>query len=325
MSRRSSRSPLCVAVAGTVGITLLQTRGESTTAPGAVTKPRTGPPAALPRLRRPRRPPRRRTSRAAAALLNSGKAQQAARDLRALPLAAGGDRRRVRALAGRRPRRAEAARRHAPGEPGRAVPSRHGVPLVRPRRRRRRAPGSALRRAIPTRRSRSRPRTCSTRSSRRACRRSSRRSRCRAHRRAPRSCGCSRARRGEPTRPRSSATASRSGSSGAASRRSGSSTPPRSSRRTTRSRRRRPPSAPSRSAAPVRAFGRLGPLTADVPARGRRPLPPRAPARSGRGSLRKRSKQFRLAIADEPRSRLCKGGAAVRCRPPATWDQVKKI
>jgi len=33
-----------VAVAGTVGITLLQTRGESTTAPGAVTKPRPGIP-----------------------------------------------------------------------------------------------------------------------------------------------------------------------------------------------------------------------------------------------------------------------------------------
>jgi tetratricopeptide (TPR) repeat protein len=34
----------CVAVAGTVGITLFQTRGESTTAPGAVTKPRPGRP-----------------------------------------------------------------------------------------------------------------------------------------------------------------------------------------------------------------------------------------------------------------------------------------
>jgi Flp pilus assembly protein TadD len=34
----------CVAVAGTVGITLLQTHGESTTAPGAVTKPRPGHP-----------------------------------------------------------------------------------------------------------------------------------------------------------------------------------------------------------------------------------------------------------------------------------------
>jgi len=32
------------AVAGTVGVTLLQTRGETTTAPGAVTKPRTGSP-----------------------------------------------------------------------------------------------------------------------------------------------------------------------------------------------------------------------------------------------------------------------------------------
>ena len=33
-----------LAVAGTVGITLLQTRGESTTAPGAVTRPRPGRP-----------------------------------------------------------------------------------------------------------------------------------------------------------------------------------------------------------------------------------------------------------------------------------------
>src|SRR5882672_5262435 len=32
------------AVAGTVGVTLLQTRGETTTAPGAVTKPRAGTP-----------------------------------------------------------------------------------------------------------------------------------------------------------------------------------------------------------------------------------------------------------------------------------------
>jgi predicted Zn-dependent protease len=34
----------CLAVGGTVGITLLQTRGESTTAPGSVTKPRQGRP-----------------------------------------------------------------------------------------------------------------------------------------------------------------------------------------------------------------------------------------------------------------------------------------
>ena len=33
-----------LAVAGTVGVTLLQTRGESTTAPGAVTKPHKGRP-----------------------------------------------------------------------------------------------------------------------------------------------------------------------------------------------------------------------------------------------------------------------------------------
>src|SRR5437764_11440041 len=34
----------CIAAGGVVGITLLQTRGESTTAPGAVTKPRAGIP-----------------------------------------------------------------------------------------------------------------------------------------------------------------------------------------------------------------------------------------------------------------------------------------
>src|SRR5438128_1521025 len=34
----------CVAAGGVVGVTVLQTRGESTTAPGAVTKPRAGIP-----------------------------------------------------------------------------------------------------------------------------------------------------------------------------------------------------------------------------------------------------------------------------------------
>src|SRR5262245_19891362 len=34
----------CLAAGGVVGVTLLQTRGESTTAPGAVTKPRAGIP-----------------------------------------------------------------------------------------------------------------------------------------------------------------------------------------------------------------------------------------------------------------------------------------
>jgi tetratricopeptide (TPR) repeat protein len=65
-----------VAVAGTVGITLLQTRGESTTAPGAVTKPRKGrPPLFLEFGVRGDRQARDLSQ--AAGLLNSGKAQQA--------------------------------------------------------------------------------------------------------------------------------------------------------------------------------------------------------------------------------------------------------
>ena len=66
----------CVAVAGTVGITLLQTRGESTTAPGAVTKPRQGrPPVFLDFGARGDREAQALSG--AASLLNHGKARQA--------------------------------------------------------------------------------------------------------------------------------------------------------------------------------------------------------------------------------------------------------
>ena len=65
-----------VAVAGTVGITLLQTRGESTTAPGAVAKPRQGRPPVF--LEFGARADGQATDLSrAAALLNSGKAGQA--------------------------------------------------------------------------------------------------------------------------------------------------------------------------------------------------------------------------------------------------------
>ncbi len=66
----------CVAVAGTVGITLLQTRGESTTAPGAVTKPRKGrPPIFFDFGVRGDREAQDLSH--AATLLNNGKARQA--------------------------------------------------------------------------------------------------------------------------------------------------------------------------------------------------------------------------------------------------------
>jgi predicted Zn-dependent protease len=66
-----------LAVAGTVGITLLQTRGESTTAAGSVTKPRKGrPPVFLEFGVRGDRQAQELSR--AAALLNSGKAPQAA-------------------------------------------------------------------------------------------------------------------------------------------------------------------------------------------------------------------------------------------------------
>jgi predicted Zn-dependent protease len=66
----------CLAVGGTVGITILQTRGESTTAPGSVTKPRTGRPPLF--LEFGVRGDRQAQDLArATALLNSGKAQQA--------------------------------------------------------------------------------------------------------------------------------------------------------------------------------------------------------------------------------------------------------
>jgi predicted Zn-dependent protease len=65
-----------LAVAGTVGITLLQSRGQGTTAPGAVTKPRQGRPPVF--LEFGVRADREATQLSRAAnLLNSGKAQQA--------------------------------------------------------------------------------------------------------------------------------------------------------------------------------------------------------------------------------------------------------
>jgi predicted Zn-dependent protease len=65
-----------VVVAGTVGITLLQTRGESTTAPGSVTKPRPGrPPVFLEFGVRADR--QARDLAQAASLLNTGKVRQA--------------------------------------------------------------------------------------------------------------------------------------------------------------------------------------------------------------------------------------------------------
>lgn len=64
------------AVAGTVGITLLQTRGESTTAPGAVAKPRQGRPPVFLSFG-VRADPQAKDLSHAADLLNGGKAQQA--------------------------------------------------------------------------------------------------------------------------------------------------------------------------------------------------------------------------------------------------------
>jgi len=67
----------CVAVAGTVGVTLLQTRGESTKAPGAVTKPRQGRPPLFLDFGA-RGDAEARALSGAARLLNDGKARQAA-------------------------------------------------------------------------------------------------------------------------------------------------------------------------------------------------------------------------------------------------------
>src|SRR2546421_6847511 len=65
------------AVAGTVGVTLLQTRGESTERPGAVTKPRAGiPPLFLDFGVRD--DPEARALRRAATLLNDGERRRAA-------------------------------------------------------------------------------------------------------------------------------------------------------------------------------------------------------------------------------------------------------
>jgi len=66
----------CVAAAGTVGVTLLQTRGESTTVPGAVTKPRKGRPPLFLDFGA-RGDAEARALSGAATLLNNGKARQA--------------------------------------------------------------------------------------------------------------------------------------------------------------------------------------------------------------------------------------------------------
>jgi predicted Zn-dependent protease len=66
----------CLAVGGTVGITLLQTRGESTTAPGAVAKPRKGRPPVFLEFGVRDDAEAHDLSRAAA-LLNSGQARRA--------------------------------------------------------------------------------------------------------------------------------------------------------------------------------------------------------------------------------------------------------
>ena len=63
-------------MAGTVGITLLQTRGESTTAPGSVTKPRQGRPPVFLDFG-VRGDSEARALSGAATLLNNGKARQA--------------------------------------------------------------------------------------------------------------------------------------------------------------------------------------------------------------------------------------------------------
>jgi predicted Zn-dependent protease len=66
----------CLAVAGTVGITLLQSSGESTTAPGSVTKPRKGRPPIFLEFG-VRDDAQTQALSQAATLLNSGEAKQA--------------------------------------------------------------------------------------------------------------------------------------------------------------------------------------------------------------------------------------------------------
>ncbi len=67
----------CLAVAGTVGITLLQTHGESTTVPGAVTTPRKGHPTLFLNFG-VRADPEAKQLSEAAGLLNHGKVTEAA-------------------------------------------------------------------------------------------------------------------------------------------------------------------------------------------------------------------------------------------------------
>ena len=96
-----------------------------------------GRPAALVLVRGPAGPGGARP-RARGRAPEQGEAAARRGDLRPLPVAAGGDWSRLRALARRRPRRAEAARRLASPEPGRAAPSRLCLPLVGKKCRRRR-------------------------------------------------------------------------------------------------------------------------------------------------------------------------------------------
>ena len=151
-ARRSSRSPRALARrAARSAITVLQTRGETT-------RPRRGAvdEAARRACRRSRstsasRDDRRGDATCACGERCSSRGKRGRRrcDLRALPLAAGADRRRVRPLARRRPRRAEAARRLASRSAGRAAPSRVALLLVGAKRRRRRGAGSGSRRDYP--------------------------------------------------------------------------------------------------------------------------------------------------------------------------------
>ena len=107
-------------MAGTVGVTLLQTRGESTTTPGAVSKPSEAP-AALVRFGVPATASADLT-RDAGARGGGPRGRRPAIFVRYRSLQARSGR---RSPAGpRRPRRAEAARRLPPPEPRRAAQSR---------------------------------------------------------------------------------------------------------------------------------------------------------------------------------------------------------
>ena len=320
-----------LAVAGTVTITWLQTRGETTQRPGAVTKPRAGvPPLTLdfgvrsdPRGGRTRAVARRCSARASAR-----PALAVFERYHSVDAQIGGG---VRALAGGRARHPEAARRRASAQRGRAAPSRLGALWSGPRGR--------CREAVPARRDvvrghagggdgRGRPlpevrAEPADAHSRRRLAVGADRGRAAAH---PRS-----GMRGTPTSPRSFATASRSGRSAAASPRSGSSRPLQRSIR----RRRRPDRGRRRALHETRsgacvlapravdgglpACGRRAPASRHPPAldgqhpEGRRPVPARGRRRaalalrdSGAGSSFRSS--LPLGPSKENMSRTAYGG-----------------